>query len=112
MIEINLSEDSLTIGDLEDFEELTGSTFDEAMKPTHLKDDDGNLMYDDKGRPTMGVKPSMKMVIALAYISARKNDPEITLERIRNTSVKDFAFKGAETEEEPTLENLSGSNVS
>ena len=111
MIEINLSEDSLTIGDLEEFEDITGVSFDEGMKPVHLTDDSGNLMYDDKGRPTMGVKPSMKMVIALAYISAKKSNPNVTLDDIRNTSVKDFAFTGAEVEDE-TLENLSESNAS
>src|SRR5689334_14735423 len=56
-----LDVNDLTIGDLEDFEEAAGVSFQEAFKATPQLDGDGKVVVDDKtGEPVMTATFSAK----------------------------------------------------
>ena len=67
--------DDLTIGDLEDFEDITGKPLDEAMA------------LGPNGQP----KVSPKVMKALVFLTLRKTDPSFTLEDARNVKVSALA---------------------
>lgn len=99
---IVLNVDDLTIGDLEDFQEITGSPFDKALRPVVVLDDDGEKVFDEKGRPVKEVEFNPTVLKALVYISKRRDNPEFTLEDARNIKVADFALEGGDEEADPT----------
>jgi len=67
-MEIKLDTAQLTIGDVEDIEEICGASFSEL-----------NLE-----------KPSGKLAKAIVYVIQRKNDPTFTLEDARNVKIDDL----------------------
>jgi hypothetical protein len=74
----------LTIGDLEDFEELTGKSFNEAFAAVK-KDGSGVNLKDLK---------------AIIFIVRRKTDPAFTIEDARNVKISEFRVGG---DEDPTV---------
>ena len=68
--------DDLTLGELEEFEDITGQSFDQAQE---------------------GGFRSVKALIALVFLSRRKVDPAFTLDDARNTKVTSLRLNtGAE----------------
>lgn len=86
-INLRLDFDDLTIGDLEDFEEGVGATLDESLKRYPVVDDEGNKVFDAKGRPETEVRLSAKALRHLVWIVKRKEDPAFTAEDARNLKV-------------------------
>lgn len=86
-VDIKLNPDDLTLGDLEDFEELVGKPIDEVVKPVPVTDEFGARVFDAKGRPEMTVKVPTKAVIALVWLSQRRDNPEFTLADARKVRV-------------------------
>lgn len=86
-MELKLNPDDLTLGDLEDFEAYTGLTIDEVVKPVPVFDDEGNRVFDDKGRPEMTMKVGSKSLVCLVWLSQRKQDPAFTIQDARNVKV-------------------------
>jgi hypothetical protein len=86
-VALRIDPDALTIGDLEDFEDVTGSSLFDAIKPVQVKDEDGNLVRDEKGRPETEVKLSAKALKALIWIMKRAEEPNFTVDDARNVRV-------------------------
>lgn len=86
-VELKFDPDSLTLGDLEDFETYVGNSIDEVIKPVPAVDDDGNRVYDDRGRPEMTTKVPTKALICLVWLVKRADDPGFTIEDARKVRV-------------------------
>lgn len=86
-ITIKFDEENMTLGDLEDFEDITGVPLFEALKPVNVLDDDGKPVRDEKGRPVQQVNLSAKGMRALVYITLRHERPGFTPEDARNIKV-------------------------
>ncbi len=98
--------DDLTIGDLEDFEDIAGKPWDEFqldMQRQQREIAKRNAERQEKGeepdpldQPTM----PMKTLKAIVFIAKRKADPAFTLEQARQ--VKIAALDLEEGEQDPT----------
>jgi hypothetical protein len=93
-ISLRLDPDALTIGDLEDFEDGVGVPLYEALKPTVVKDEDGNKVLDEKGRPETEVKVSSKALKYLVWIVHRNEVEGFTLEDARKVRVGSLELIG------------------
>jgi len=87
MARITIDENKLTIGDLEDFEDVTGESLTKALKPVTQRDENGDIIRDDEGRPVQEVEVSARVLKAIVWIASRKDDPDFTLEDARNVAV-------------------------
>lgn len=103
MKKIRLDQSAITLGDLEDFEEITGSDLFEVMKPRvvicegpyeceydhpHKKGKPIANPADEKGRPLLAMKkPTAKQMTALVYIFGKKTNPGLTLAKARELKV-------------------------
>lgn len=92
----------LTIGDLEDFEDVTGVSLDKAFRPVVQKDEDGNKVLDERGRPVSAVELSAKALKALIWILKRQDNPGFTLADARNVKVDELVIEGDDEDEDPT----------
>jgi hypothetical protein len=103
MASLTFDENKITIGDLEDFEDATGLTIEEALKPVPLQGDDGkpvrhNCETDDcdddpckdNGRPVMTVRMRPKVLKGLVWIATRHDQPDFTIEDARNVRVSEL----------------------
>jgi hypothetical protein len=82
--------DDMTIGDLEDFQTITGMTLDAAFTPQVVLDAKGNKVFDEKGRPEKAVDSNPTVLKALIYLSQRAIDPAFTLDDARNVKVSEL----------------------
>lgn len=96
MAKLIFDENSLTIGDLEDFEDAIGESLTKALKPVAVRDDEGNIVRDDKGRPEETVDMSAKVLKGLIWIAQRQDDPDFTLADARNVKVTELDIVRAE----------------
>jgi hypothetical protein len=80
----------MTIGDLEDFQEITGMTLDAAFTPQLVFDVKGNKVFDEKGRPEKAVENNPTVLKALIFLSQRAIDPAFTLADARNVKVSEL----------------------
>lgn len=87
---IDINPDNLTIGDLEDFEQVTGKAFDKVLAGEIQRDDEGNILRDEKGRPVTAVHLNATALKALVWISQRASNPEFSLEDARNVKVTEL----------------------
>ncbi|BEP14816.1 hypothetical protein acdb102_31270 [Acidothermaceae bacterium B102] len=92
MSKLTVNYDDMTIGDLEDFEQLTGSTWEEAFAPKLVLDEQGNKVFDDKGRPVKSAHVSATVLKVLVYISERRDHPDFTIDDARNTKIREIEF--------------------
>lgn len=90
MAKLIFDENNLTIGDLEDFEDATGVELQNALKPVPLRDDEGNLVRNDKGEVERGVEIKPKMLKALVWIANRHDDESFTLDDARRVKVTEL----------------------
>ena len=86
-IKVRFNEDNLSIGDLEDFEDAAGVPLFTALKPVPIRDAEGNVEKDEKGRPVSEVNLSAKALKALVWIVLRDERPGFSLEDARNIKV-------------------------
>jgi hypothetical protein len=80
---LKIDPEDLTIGDLEDFEDIVGMSFDDAMAP------------GPDGKP----KVTTKALKALVFLSKRREDPTFTLDDARAIKVSELQVG---SEEDPT----------
>ncbi len=99
--DLQIDPDALTIGDLEDFEEGVGKPLHEALKPTPVLDEDGNKVFDAKGRPELQVNLSAKALRYLVWIVKRQTDPSFTPDDARKVRVGQLELAAPE----PTSES-------
>ncbi len=106
---LSIDPNAMTIGDLEDFEDIVGMSMDKAFKPVPALDDEGNRLYgepDDKGirRPEMTVELSTKALKALVWIIKRQADPNFTLDDARKVKVSELDIEGEpDSSADPTV---------
>jgi hypothetical protein len=77
---LRFSVDSLTIGDLEDIEEMTGVAFDEIM----------GLLISGKVGENGKLGIPLKILKALVFIVYRSSDPGFTVEDARKVRVSEL----------------------
>jgi hypothetical protein len=85
----------LTLGDMEDFEDVTGKDLFVVFEEQIVRDADGRPVPDPddpKGRPLKQVQASMRDIITLAWIMWRKDEPELTRDDVRNMSVDEWSL--------------------
>ncbi|MEU8086335.1 hypothetical protein AB0B57_22335 [Micromonospora sp. NPDC049101] len=82
-----MNPDDLTLGDLEDFEAYTATSIDEAFKSVPVFDDEGNRVFDEKGRPESTVKVATKSLVCLVWLMERKTQPDFTIADARNVKI-------------------------
>jgi hypothetical protein len=96
MTTLRVDPDDMTIGDLEDFQDLTGETIERAFSPKYVLDENGEKTYDDKGRPLKDVYVGPKVLKALIFLSERRANPDFTLDDARKVKVSDLEIVSAE----------------
>jgi hypothetical protein len=106
---ISISEDDMTLGDMEDFEEITGKSFSDSMRRVKVIDPDTGMQKPDpdpaaKGKGLWSYEMSMKGLTAIVYISLRKENPSITLDEVRAMKLDELDLAAAE---DPTQAEVS-----
>lgn len=97
---LHIDPNAMTIGDLEDFEDITGKSFDKVLAGTIVRDEETNeVMKDAKGRPLREVAMRAIDLKALIYVTQRAIDPTFTLADARNVKVTDLAIEADEDED-------------
>lgn len=100
-IDINFNEDDLTLGDMEDFENIAGQSLLDALAPKAIIGPDGRPVRDEDGRPLSEVQVTAKALIGLVYITLRRDDPTFTVAQARNIKVGSLNLGG---EDDPALD--------
>jgi hypothetical protein len=95
---LNLDPEDLSIGDLEDFEEITGQALTEALKAKPVLDADGNRQFDAKGRPLSEAQLSARVIKALVYLTKRRDNPAFTLDDARHVRISELRFAESDAE--------------
>lgn len=96
MSALNLNPEDLSIGDLEDFEEITGKSLQDALEAKPVLDENGKQKKDAKGRPLREVQIPASVLKALVYLTKRRENPEFTLKDARNVKVTELNFTEAD----------------
>lgn len=92
-MKFTIDPDAFTLGDMEDFEDLTGKSFKDALKPVPIFDDEGNRQFDEKGRPLSEANVTAKVLTALVWLAHRSNgNPDFTLAEARRVKVTELVF--------------------
>ncbi|MFN0096086.1 MAG: hypothetical protein ACKVVT_15095 [Dehalococcoidia bacterium] len=80
MIKITIDTTKLTLGEMEDFEAAAGASIGELARIT-------------EGKETVKLTDvPVKMLTALAWIFARRENPTLTLAAVRDTQLTDLEF--------------------
>jgi hypothetical protein len=95
-ISLRIDPDVLTIGDLEDFEDVVGAAIYDVLSPQPVIGPDGKKVLDEKGRPELETKIPTKALKALIWISQRVDKPDFTLQDARNVKVSALELVGSE----------------
>ena len=77
---LRFSVDSLTVGDLEDIEEITGMSFDDIM----------DMLTSDKVGENGKIGLPLKVLKALVFVVYRAADPEFTMDDARKVRVSEL----------------------
>lgn len=97
---ITFDPDEWTLGDLDDFESIAGVTLDEALTPTTVRGPRGDVEKNERGKPIKAVRMSAKVMLAIVYISLRKDDPALTIEAAKQIKVGALVMGGDDSPEE------------
>lgn len=95
-VSLRIDPDVLTIGDLEDFEDVVGAPIYDVLSPRPVIGPDGKKVLDEKGRPELQTQISTKALKALIWITQRIEKPEFSLEDARNVRVSALELVGVE----------------
>lgn len=101
---ISLDMDTLTLGDLEAFEEAIGGDLMEILTPQIVRDEKGHPVpdfKDPKHRPLKQVKVNAKAMVGLVWIALRKTAPDLTLAEVRAMPLTslEFDLEGADAKD-------------
>lgn len=99
-IRVSVDPDSMTMGDLEDFESYTGTSFAESVKHVKVLDDEGNVKRDDRGRPETQVQMTAKAMTALMWIAIRQDRPGFTVKEAREVRPSAIEWVGGDDDDE------------
>jgi hypothetical protein len=95
-VALRIDPDVLTIGDLEDFEDVVGAPLYEVLQPKPVFGPDGKKVLDEKGRPELETKIPTKALKALIWITQRIEKPDFSLEDARNVKVSALELVGVD----------------
>ena len=99
---LRFSVDSLTVGDLEDIEEITGLSFDEIM----------DMLTSDKVGENGKIGLPLKVLKALVFVIYRAGDSEFTIEDARKVKVSELEVVLSEPDPtEPAGDEASSSSA-
>jgi hypothetical protein len=102
-LKISMNMDDLTFGDLEEFENVTGLVMSDAVKTEIVRDPKTGMPVadpdDPKGRPLTETKMSAKAMLGLVYLSMKHDDPNTTLDSVRNIKLSDVDMQLSENNE-------------
>jgi hypothetical protein len=88
---IRLDMDSMSLGDLEDFEEHTGQALQDAIAERPVIDPEtGKPKRGERGRLVKEVQLSMKSLVAIVWLVKRSEDPTFTYAQARALKVKEL----------------------
>ncbi|EFC86468.1 hypothetical protein [Parafrankia sp. EUN1f] len=87
---------AMTIGDLEDFEDIVGEPMQTALSPKPVRDAAGDIVRDARGRPKTAVQPSTKAIKALVYLAGRRQNPAFSLDDARQIRVDELRIHAEE----------------
>lgn len=105
---ISFNPDDLTLDDMEDFENWTGMSFDEAFAPRNVMGPDNKVLKDEKGRPVKTVKVSAKALKAIVTIVKRKEDPEFSYADAGKVKITEIDIESDDDRpEEPSVASAS-----
>jgi hypothetical protein len=98
---IEFGESSMTLGDMEEFEEITGKSFSDAMRRVKVIDPETGTQAIDpdpeaKGKGLWTYEMSMKGVAAIIYVALKKENPETTLADVKAMHLDDFELVSAD----------------
>ncbi|MEU3618846.1 hypothetical protein ABZ725_41965 [Streptomyces sp. NPDC006872] len=86
-VSLRIDPDVLTIGDLEDFEDVVGSPLYDVLQPKPVRDEFGKKVLDADGRPELQTQIPTKALKALIWITQRVEKPDFSLQDARNVKV-------------------------
>lgn len=114
---IKFNQANMTLGDLEEFEEITGKSFNSAMKQVPVMDPEtGKPMRDPnpeaKGRPLMETEMSMKGMVALVFIAMKKENPDFTMDDARNLKLSEFQMDMSGDDDDAPLDETGAESPS
>lgn len=95
-VALRVDPDALTIGDLEDFEDVVGLPLYDALQPKPVRDANGRKLLDEKGRPEMQTQISTKALKALIWITQRMEKPGFSLDDARAVKVSALELVAAD----------------
>lgn len=100
---IRIDLDTMSLGDLEAFEDATGLTVDDVFGREFVLDETGRKVPDpddEKGRPlTKPKKLGIRAMIGLIYVVLKREDPTMTPAKVRALGLDEFEI---EDDEDPT----------
>jgi hypothetical protein len=97
MTAINLDPENLDLGDLEDFEALTGKSLQDALKAKPIYED-GKPVLDAKGRPVKEAHLPVSVIRALVFLTKRKEVEGYTYEDTRSVKISELNFASEDEE--------------
>jgi len=114
-MKIDLDQDQMTLGDLETFEEVTGMTFSSALKKVPVIGPDGVQEKDPdpaaKGAGLFRIEMASKGLLAMVYISLKRDNPDVTMEYVRSLKLGEIDFGGEEQQAPPLAETETKNDV-
>ena len=99
MSALSLNPEDLSLGDLEDFETITGQSLQDALAAKPVIDPEtGEQAKDEKGRPLREAQLSITVIKALVYLTKRRENPDFKLEDARKVKITELNFTEADEE--------------
>lgn len=86
-VSLRVDPDILTIGDLEDFEDVVGAPLYDVLQPRPVRDEFGKKVLDADGRPELQTQIPTKALKALIWITQRMEKPGFSLDDARSVKV-------------------------
>jgi hypothetical protein len=102
-LKVKLNMDDLTFGELEEFERVTGMVMSDAVRTDIVRDNTGRPVPDPddpQGRPLKETKMSAKAMMGMVYLALRKEDSEMTFDKVRALRLSDVDLDVRESEDE------------
>lgn len=94
-MKLSLNKDTLTLGDLDDFEQVSGQSLDRVLEA-----------FQGAGESALGGLP-MKSILALLWVCGRQDDPSLTYEKVRATPISELSDIEVDIEETADPTNAS-----
>ena len=93
-----------TLGELEDFEDATGTTLGDALLPKKVVGANGKPVRDERGRPVEEVNLTAKSLIALVWLMYRRENEQFTMADARKIKISELEITGVEDDPKDTTD--------